>query len=175
MEHISLPPWRPVGYCFLVWNNSAMLQFCPWANKKEWMFLSAALILATAMASSCGDEQGGGTSLRAADVPVHALLHSSEDPAAAFPELFPMQIAVYWTNPNEGVLGVVHALRAMGIPFFVTRDFSRALLHRLIIIYPNSDSTTFAAGQIEELMRHMRSGGSIFAVNVVARSLGALF
>jgi len=31
-----------------------------------------------------------------------------------------MQIAVYWTNPNEGVLGVVHALRAMGIPFFVT-------------------------------------------------------
>jgi hypothetical protein len=50
-----------------------MLQFCPWANKKEWMFLSAALILATAMASSCGDDQGGGTSLRAADVPVHLL------------------------------------------------------------------------------------------------------
>lgn len=28
---------------------------CPWANKKEWMFLSAALILATAVAFSNGE------------------------------------------------------------------------------------------------------------------------
>jgi hypothetical protein len=108
-------------------------------------------------------------------VPVGALLHSSEDPTAAFPELFPMQIAVYWTNPNEGVLGVVHALRAMGIPFFVTRDLSRALLHRTMIIYPSSDSTTFTSRQIEELTRHVSSGGSLFAVNVLARNLGGLF
>ena len=157
------------------WKNSAMLQFCSRANQKAWMFLSAALILATAMASSCGDDQGRVASLRAADVPVHALLHSSEDPAAAFPELFPMEVAVYWTNPNEGVLGVVHALRAMGIPFFVTRDFSHALLHRLIIIYPSSDSKTFTSAQIEALTRHVRRGGSLFAVNVLARILGGLF
>jgi hypothetical protein len=152
-----------------------MLQFCPWANKKEWMFLSAALILATAMASSCGNDQEGVANLRAADVPVHTLLHSSEDPTAAFPELFPLQIAVYWTNTNEGVLGVVHALRAMGIPFFVTHDLKRALLHRLVMIYPSSDSTTFASAQIEDLTQHVRSGGSLFAVNVLARNLGGLF
>ena len=107
----------------------------------------------------------------AANVPVHSLLQSSADPTTAFPELFPLQVALYWTNPSEGVPGVVHALREMGIPFFVTRDFSRAILHRLIIIYPSADATTFAAGQIEELTRHMRSGGSVLAVNVVARSL----
>jgi hypothetical protein len=139
------------------------------------MPLLAALILATAMAYSCRNDQEGAAYLRAADVPVHALLHSSEDPTAAFPELFPMQIAVYWTSPNEGVLGVVHALRAMGIPFFVTRDLTRALLHRLVIIYPNSDSTTFTSAQIEELTRHVQSGGSLFAVNVLARNLGGLF
>src|ERR1700731_1794087 len=157
------------------WKNSAMLQFCPWANQKAWMFLSTALILATAMASSCGDDQGRVASLRAADVPVGALLHSSEDPTSAFPELFPMQIAVYWTNPNEGVLGVVHALRAMGIPFFVTRDFSRALVHRLIVIYPSSDSKTFTSAQIEALTGPLERGGSLFAVNVLARNLGGLF
>lgn len=152
-----------------------MLQFCPWANKKGRIFLPVALILATAMASSCGNDQEGVANLHAADVPVHALLHSSEDPTAAFPELFPLQIAVYWTNQNESVLGVVHALRAMGIPFFVTRNFSRALLHRLLIIYPSSDSTTFTSGQIEALTQHVRRGGSLFAVNVLARNLGGLF
>jgi hypothetical protein len=152
-----------------------MLQFCLWASKKGCMYLSAALILATAMASSCGNEQEGVANLRAADVPVHALVHSSEDPTAAFPELFRLQIAVYWTNPSEGVLGVVHALRAMGIPFFVTRDFKRALLHRLVMIYPSSDSTTFTSAQIEDLNRHVRSGGSLFAVNVLARNLAGLF
>jgi hypothetical protein len=97
------------------------------------MLIFAALIVAMASASSCGDHQAQIAHLRAADVPVHALVHSSADPTAAFPELFPLQIAVYWTNPSEGVLGVVHALREMGIPFFVTRDFNRALLHRLAI------------------------------------------
>jgi len=155
--------------------KAALLQFFPWDYKKKWIFLSAALISATAIAFSCGNDQDGLAHLRAANVPVHSLLQSSADPTTAFPELFPLQVALYWTNASEGVLGVVHALREMGIPFFVTRDFSRAILHRLIIIYPSADSTTFAAGQIEELMRHMRSGGSIFAVNVVARSLGALF
>jgi hypothetical protein len=86
-----------------------------------------------------------------------------------------MQIAVYWTNLSEGVLGVVHALREMGIPFFVTRDFNRALLHRLVLIYPNSDSSTFTPAQIQELTHHMRSGGSLFAVNVVTPRLGVLF
>jgi hypothetical protein len=127
------------------------------------------------MASSCGNDQNGAGHLRAADVPVQALAQRSADPTISFPELFPLQVAVYWTNPDEGVLGVVHALRAMGVPFFVTRDFSRAILHRLIMIYPSADPTTFSGGQIEELKRHMQSGGSVFAVNVLARSLGELF
>jgi len=158
-----------------VWKDSALQQCCPREYKKKWIFLSAALIAATVIAASCGNDRDGAAHLRAADVPVHALVQSSADPTIAFPELFPLQIAVYWTNPNEGVLGVAHALREMGIPFFVTRDFSRAIQHRLIIIYPSADSTTFAGGQIEELTRHVRSGGSLFAVNAVARSLGALF
>src|ERR1700675_1583922 len=168
MERISLLLWPTVGYCFIVWKDSVLQQFCPWDYKKKWIFLSTALCVAMTMASSCGNDQNGVADLCPANVPVHALLQSSADPTIAFPELFPLQVAVYWTNPDEGVLGVAHALREMGIPFFVTRDFSRAIHHRLIIIYPSADSTTFAAGQIEELTRHMRSGGSLFAVNAIA-------
>jgi hypothetical protein len=113
--------------------------------------------------------------LHTTEVPVHPLVRQNTDPTEAFPELFPLQIAVYWTNPEEGVLGIVHALREMGIPFFVTRDFSRALEHRLIIICPNADAKIFTAGQVDELTRHMRSGGSLFAIEVVTRSLGSLF
>jgi hypothetical protein len=139
------------------------------------MFLSAVLLAATQIIFSSASNHDEVAPLRAADVPVHALLHSSTDPTAAFPELFPLQIAVYWSNPNEGVLGVVHVLREMGIPFFVTRDFSRALLHRLIITYPSADATSFTRSQIEDLTRHIHNGGSIFAVNALARNLGMLF
>jgi len=62
----------------------------------------------------------------------------------------------------------------MGIPFFVTRDFSRAILHRLIIIYPSAVPQPLAAGQIEELTAAHRSGGSVLAVKSLPQ-LGALF
>jgi len=65
--------------------------------------------------------------LHAVEVPVHALLHHSQDPTVAFPESFPLQIAVYWSKPDDDILGLIHALREMGIPFFVTRDLDRAL------------------------------------------------
>jgi hypothetical protein len=152
-----------------------LLQFGPWAWKRKWMFLSMPLIIAAGMTSSCRNDRDGVSNLHAADVPVNTLVQSSEDPTAAFPEVFPLQIAVYWTNRGESVLGITHSLREMGIPFFVTTDLKRALLHRLVIIYPNSDATTFSAGQIEELTSHVQRGGNLFAVNVVARSLGPLF
>ena len=143
--------------------------------KTQSSVLALVLLGSAAAAPPEAPKQGETSQLHAAAVPVRPLVHQQKDPTEAFPEQFPMQIAVYWTNPSEGVLGIVHSLREMGIPFFVTRDFTRALAHRLIIIYPSVDGRTFTADQVDELTRHMRSGGSLFAVNVVARGLGALF
>jgi len=143
--------------------------------KTRFIVLAMLLVGSAAAASLKTRKQSATPPLLTTEVPVHPLVHHSKDPTDVFPELFPLQIAVYWTNPDEGVLGIVHALREMGIPFFVTRDFGRALEHRLVIIYPSADARTFTAGQVDELTRHMQNGGSLFAVNVVARSLGALF
>ncbi|PYU22100.1 MAG: hypothetical protein DMG32_19035 [Acidobacteria bacterium] len=129
--------------------------------------------LATACLSGCGREKV--PDLRAAEVPVHALIHHVADPTVAFPESFPLQVAVYWSKPDEDILGVVHSLREMGIPFFVTRDLDRALQHRLVIIYPTVDGRTFTESQVRELCQYVETGGSLFAVNVFAGALRELF
>ncbi len=113
--------------------------------------------------------------LHVADVPVHPLTHHSQDPAAAFPESFPMQVALYWSDQDENLLAMIHSLREMGVPFFVTRDINQALRHKLVIIYPNVDPKTFTSAEIQALTQHVQGGGSIFAVDVLAGALKPLF
>ena len=113
--------------------------------------------------------------LHAAIVPVYPLAHSSNDPTAEFPESFSLQVAVYWTNRNEKVLAMTHALGAMGVPFFVTQNLDQALRHRLLVLYPGIDARTFNEQQISQLRAHVEEGGSIFAVNVLAGSARPLF
>lgn len=113
--------------------------------------------------------------LHAADVPVGTLQHRSVDPAATFPEAFALQVAVFRTSADEGMLGLLHALGQMGIPFFVTRDLNQALRHRLVILYPAIDGRTFSPSEVEKLNKHVRLGGSLISFNVSAGALKPLF
>ena len=113
--------------------------------------------------------------LRAAEVPVLPLHHLLADPALTFPESFPLQVAVFWSKPDEGMLGLVHALREMGIPFFVTRDLDQALRHPLVIMYPSADGRTLSDDQVAKLTRHVANGGSLLSFNVSAGALRPLF
>jgi hypothetical protein len=133
------------------------------------------LLLGTASVASCQSDESEISRLRVADVPVHPLAHNSQDPTAAFPELFPMQVALYWSSQDENPLAMIHSLREMGVPFFVTRDLHQALRHKLIILYPNTDPRTFTDAEIQQLARHVHDGGSIFAVDVLAGALKPLF
>jgi hypothetical protein len=142
--------------------------------KHALVLLSLALLGAAFVASGQSDEAMI-SRLHAADVPVHPLTHHLEDPTATFPESFPMQVALYWSGEDENPLAMIHALRAMGVPFFVTRDINQALRHKLVIIYPNVDPKTFTVAEIQALTRHVQDGGSIFAVDVLAGALKPLF
>ena len=113
--------------------------------------------------------------LRAAPVPVSVLRHARMDATAEFPESFPLQVAVYWTNRDENVLALTHSLSEMGVPFFVTHDLEQALRHRLLILYPGVDGRTFNEAQVDRLRRHVEEGGSVFAVNALAASAKQLF
>jgi hypothetical protein len=108
-------------------------------------------------------------------VPVRPLTHNLTDPTAAFPESFALQVAIYWSKPDESTLEMIHSLREMGIPFFVTRDLDQALRHQLVIIYPSAAADTFTESAVAKLARHVQDGGSIFAVDALAGSLKSLF
>jgi hypothetical protein len=116
--------------------------------------------------------------LRTKQVRLHDVAHRHLDPFQQFPESFPLQVAVLWTRPDpdpENPLALVHSLKEMGIPFFITRDFAQALRHHLVILYPSVDSHTFTQPQAEQLTRFVRQGGFIFAQNVFWGGIQSLF
>lgn len=131
------------------------------------------VVLLLLFVAGCSNYHTAG--LQTADVPVAPLVRSDTNPVHAFPEAFPSQVAVYLTQPSQGILGLIHALREMGIPFFVTTDLNRALTHPLLIIYPTADGSTFTPAQIRALTEYVSSGKSIFAVNIFAGGLRDLF
>ena len=116
--------------------------------------------------------------LRTKQVRLHDVAHRHLDPFQQFPESFPLQVAVLWTRPDpdpENPLALVHSLKEMGIPFFITRDFAQALRHHLVILYPSVDSHTFTQPQAEQLTTFVRQGGFIFAQNVFWGGIQSLF
>ena len=143
-------------------------------SKNILCFLLATLALPVSIASSRSDTQQD-AHLRAADVPVQPLRHWQSDPSAEFSESFALQVAVLQTSEEGGMLGLVHALREMGIPFFVTRDLDQALRHSLVIVYPSAEGRTFNGEQIHKLNVHMSAGGSLLSFNVVAGNLKPFF
>jgi hypothetical protein len=113
--------------------------------------------------------------LLVADVPVRALALRRSIPEEDYPERFPMQVAVLRTSTDQNLLPVIHALSEMGIPFFVTRSLPQALRHRLVMLYPDAQSSAFDEAEIGQLRRHVETGGSIFAQEVSADALRPLF
>jgi hypothetical protein len=116
--------------------------------------------------------------LRTKVVSLLEIVHQHGDPFQQFPESFPLQVAVFWTNPGpdpENPLPLVHSLKEMGIPFFITRNLEQALRHRLVILYPSVDSRTFTQAQADQLTTFVRQGGFIFAQNVFWGGLENLF
>jgi hypothetical protein len=116
--------------------------------------------------------------LRTAEVPLLDIIHRHPDLVQEFPEAFPLQVAVFWTHPGadpENPLPLVHSLKEMGIPFFITRELGQALRHSLVILYPGVDSHTFTQPQAEEITTFVRQGGVIFAQNVFWGGMQSLF
>ncbi|HTQ87679.1 MAG TPA: hypothetical protein VMI93_15775 [Candidatus Solibacter sp.] len=117
----------------------------------------------------------GAHRLLVADVPVHALALPQVVWEDAYPERFPMQVAVLRTAADETLLPAIHAFRAMGIPFFVTRDLRRALRHRLVFIYPRVEAGTFSGAELGDIRRHVEAGGIVFVECAGANPAGTLF
>jgi hypothetical protein len=144
-------------------------------TKERSPILAIATFVFFALAASCRRGTPQEMRLHAADVPVRPLVHFAADPSTEFPESFALQVAVFQTKEEEGMLGLVHALREMGVPFFVTRDLAQALRHSLVIVYPTAEGHTFNAEQVRQLNLHVSDGGSVLSFNVSAGALKPVF
>jgi hypothetical protein len=145
--------------------------------KSEIRLRACLLVALTSLtfAVSRGSDTQQDTHLHPAEVPVNALVHYSTDPVTEYPESFALQVAVFRSKDDEGMLGLLHLLHEMGIPFFVTRNLDQALRHPLVIVYPSADGRTFNGEQVRQLNLHVSNGGSIVSFNVVAGVLKPIF
>jgi hypothetical protein len=100
---------------------------------------------------------------------------AKSDPAQIFPERAPSQVAVFLTNSGQDAESPVRCLQAMGVPFFVTRDLRTALRHKLLLLYPEVDGTTFNAAQAQAITAFVGHGGVVFAQNVLWGGFKPLF
>lgn len=113
--------------------------------------------------------------MKAVEVPLQPVVKPPLNLTEQFPESFPLQVAVFLARQDEGGLGLAHAFQEMGIPFFFTSEFDRAIAHSCLFIYPEVDGSTFTPDQVKKLAAFVQSGGSIFAQNVFAGGLKPLF
>ncbi len=111
-----------------------------------------------------------------------AALHIANRPAAAarnpvdlYKESAPSQVAILLTKPDDDAESAVRCLKAMGVPFFVTRDLRAALRHKLLLLYPEVDGTTFNAAQAQAIADFVDRGGVIFAQDVFWGGFRPLF
>lgn len=109
-------------------------------------------------------------------------LHVADRPRLAqsdltqiFPERAASQVAILLTKPDQDAESPVRCLSAMGIPFFVTRDRHLALRHKLLLLYPEVDGTTFNEAEGQEINDFVAKGGVVFAQDVFWAGFKQLF
>jgi hypothetical protein len=119
--------------------------------------------------------------------PVHGVLHPApshianrpqptrRDPVELFPESAPSQVAILLTKSDQDAESPGRCLKEMGIPFFVTRDLHAALRHKLLLLYPEVDATSFDAAQARAITDFVAQGGVIFAQDVFWGGFRPLF
>jgi hypothetical protein len=100
---------------------------------------------------------------------------TQRDPAELFPESAPFQVAILLTKPDPDAELPVRCLKAMGIPFFVTRDLHAALRHKLLLLYPEVDAATFNTAQAASITDFVVHGGVVFAQDVFWGGFKPLF
>lgn len=85
------------------------------------------------------------------------------------------RLAVLLTDPRSNWLELVHGLKAKGIPFVLTDQPERALLHRVILVYPILSGKVLSREAIQRLAAHPRQGGTLIVCGPIGGGLEEVF
>ncbi len=83
--------------------------------------------------------------------------------------------ALLLTDTESAWLGLVHGLRAVGLPLCITRDWKEALEHKVVIVYPVLSGRALGSEGLRTVARHPQNGGTLIAFHVVGGELFEVF
>lgn len=84
-------------------------------------------------------------------------------------------LAILVNDPSASWLGLVHALKAQGVPVRVLTDPELALRHDVVIVYLSLTGTNTSAALQARLANHVHRGGTLIGFAVVGGGLRELF
>jgi peptidoglycan/xylan/chitin deacetylase (PgdA/CDA1 family) len=96
-------------------------------------------------------------------------------PWTRFAEGAPSRLAILLTDTASAWLGMAHALETIGVPFLITRDWSEAVRHRVVLVYPDVSGATLSADALRALAALPRSGGTLIANEVLVGGMNQVF
>ena len=85
------------------------------------------------------------------------------------------RLAVLLTDPNSSWLGIAHGLKSIGVPFIITQDYTRALHHRVVLVYPTISGRVLQPEALNALAAFPGNGGILIGVNVLGGGLNDVF
>lgn len=85
------------------------------------------------------------------------------------------RLAILLTDPDSSWLGLAHGLKAMGIPFRITRDVQEALMHQVVLVYPMISGKVLSPDALQALAAFPERGGTLIGVQVLGGGLNRVF
>jgi len=149
--------------------------------RAPWPLLGGLVLTLAAAAPAAGQAPAGGPILS------HPFRNASgPDSATPIPAMVPTpwtrfaggsasRLAVLLTDTASGWLGLAHGLETIGVPFTITRDWSGAVRHHVVFVYPALTGGSLPPEGVRALVDFAHTGGTLIVDNVLAGGLGQVF
>lgn len=85
------------------------------------------------------------------------------------------RLAILVTDPDSAWLGLAHGLRTIGVPFIVTDKPERAMLHKMVLVYPTISGKLLDKSALQALAAHPQHGGLLVGFDVLGGGLADTF
>lgn len=87
----------------------------------------------------------------------------------------PSAFAIFLTDTASDWIGLVHGLKNIGIPVFVTNNVQEAIQHKTVLAYPLISGKVLSKDELQLLASIPRNGGNLIGVNVYGGGLNEVF
>ncbi len=85
------------------------------------------------------------------------------------------RLAILLTQPQSNWLGLAHGLKSIGVPFTITDDYTQALQHKVVLVYPMVSGNVLSSNALRALRKFVADGGTLIAQNVLGGGINDLF